>query len=784
MTMMMMTIVKKKKKLRLGLSLTLLLRLLLAAASTSAAAPPSRLLRRAMPASTTTTTTISAVYRQLRSASYNYATESSSADSDHYAPFADAGGNTVDDDDDDDSRTITTDHRRVEPEAALTAAGVAAQQQQRQLQLVETPSSLDLITVWLDQFNGTDSAESSSSSSSDFPSVVPSDAPTLVPSDAPSLVPSDAPSLVPSDAPSLVPSDAPSLVPSRAPSPAADDEEGEQARRGRRYRRNLQQQKQQDVGDEPVTVWLGQLNATTTSDATITLLPSDFPSLVPSDAPSLVPSDAPSFVPSDAPSLVPSDAPSLVPSDAPSLVPSERPSTLLTTSSRFSFFTFMTSSWNTNATNTTTTTTTMPQRRNLQSGAHDNKNTTATAPALVIDWLGRLQNNSTNNTIATISSNSDPATLPSDFPSLVPTPAPSAVPLSSSSDVPSMLPSDVPSLLPSDVPSTVPSDAPSLFPSDAPSLAPTMTFAGLNQRDGGGGGSVITVLDLVEKDARLNWFRIMLEKGGLDDVVALEPDLTVLAPTNGAFQALDRNYFAKLLRAEYELHVTALVRNHLLRGRRVSMADLRPGQTWVTSTAYPAGTVRAVLNPVTGNVDITSGGDDEGDGLTSNTNAQIIDWDVKASNGIVHIIDQVLLPSFVTMDALTQLERGEFNPDLSSSNGNNNTVVSHASFLRLVTATPDFAETLRTLDDATLFLPTDDAFRLNCSLFYLMTTTPTPPNIDDNFSPTMSCHLSSISNNSCCARRPFTIRHWTGNGFRSSVASGLSSTGRRRWVGA
>lgn len=239
----------------------------------------------------------------------------------------------------------------------------------------------------------------------------------------------------------------------------------------------------------------------------------------------------------------------------------------------------------------------------------------------------------------------------------------------------------------SDYPSMVPSDTPSMVPSDVPSMAPTVTFA---PKDIQGSGSI---LDLLQNDGRLNWWRIMIEKGQMLDVVNSDQDITMFAPTNAAFQVFDRNYFAKLLRKEYDLHAREIVRYHILRGT-YPISGLQAGMK--IETTHQNGSIEVALGD-TGNIEVAS---------SEAVNAKIIDWDVVASNGIIHYIDQVLLPSFVQTDAMTFLEEAIANPNLELQG------IKHSSFLAIVAAA-GYENKLRNLDselgEATVFLPTDDA---------------------------------------------------------------------------
>ena len=108
-------------------------------------------------------------------------------------------------------------------------------------------------------------------------------------------------------------------------------------------------------------------------------------------------------------------------------------------------------------------------------------------------------------------------------------------------------------------------------------------------------------------------------------VSALQGDgpLTVFAPTDEAFAKLGDDTIATLLKPENKDKLAGILKYHVIAGK-VKSKDLA-GKTLTAST----------LNGDT-MVDGTNG--------VMINNAKVIKADVKASNGIIHVIDTVLIP--------------------------------------------------------------------------------------------------------------------------------------------
>ena len=97
----------------------------------------------------------------------------------------------------------------------------------------------------------------------------------------------------------------------------------------------------------------------------------------------------------------------------------------------------------------------------------------------------------------------------------------------------------------------------------------------------------------------------------------------MFAPTNEAFAALPKGTLEKLLKPENRKLLQQVLTYHVVSGNLMAK-DLRSGQ--VTTVAGSTVAVKVQNQKVSVN------------------NSKVVKADVGASNGVIHVIDQVLLP--------------------------------------------------------------------------------------------------------------------------------------------
>jgi uncharacterized surface protein with fasciclin (FAS1) repeats len=111
---------------------------------------------------------------------------------------------------------------------------------------------------------------------------------------------------------------------------------------------------------------------------------------------------------------------------------------------------------------------------------------------------------------------------------------------------------------------------------------------------------------------------------GLVDTLKGEGPFTVFAPTDAAFAALPEGTVADLVKPENKDKLTAILTLHVMSGK-VMAADV------AGTTATPASVNGEALH-----VDGTHG-------VTVN-GAKVVTADIECTNGVIHVIDAVLLP--------------------------------------------------------------------------------------------------------------------------------------------
>jgi len=188
-----------------------------------------------------------------------------------------------------------------------------------------------------------------------------------------------------------------------------------------------------------------------------------------------------------------------------------------------------------------------------------------------------------------------------------------------------------------------------------------------------------------------------LQAGDLVETLQGEGPFTVFAPTNQAFAMLPDGIVEFLLQPENKDLLVDVLTYHVVPGN-------------VTSNQLETGTVEALNGKLSVMV--------SDDGVKVN-DANVIQADVEASNGVIHAVNQVLLPEDLTETLQTRMESGA-SPEESQSSQmqGSQTIVSLASnndnFSTLVQAVQaaDLVDTLQQEGPFTVFAPTNQAFAM------------------------------------------------------------------------
>lgn len=116
-----------------------------------------------------------------------------------------------------------------------------------------------------------------------------------------------------------------------------------------------------------------------------------------------------------------------------------------------------------------------------------------------------------------------------------------------------------------------------------------------------------------------------LKAAGLTETLSGKGPFTVFAPTDAAFAALPQDALQELLKPENKDILVKILSYHVVPGN-VTSGDLKSGEV----KSVEGGAV---------NVQV-----DSAKGVTLNNEAKVVQPDIKASNGVIHAIDKVMLP--------------------------------------------------------------------------------------------------------------------------------------------
>jgi uncharacterized surface protein with fasciclin (FAS1) repeats len=194
-----------------------------------------------------------------------------------------------------------------------------------------------------------------------------------------------------------------------------------------------------------------------------------------------------------------------------------------------------------------------------------------------------------------------------------------------------------------------------------------------------------TIAQIAAENGSFTTLVAALDAAGLVETFAGEGDFTVFAPTDDAFAALPEGTVAALL-ADPQGALTQILTYHVVDG-----------------SVFAADVVGLETAPTLQGEEIAISVD--GDTVYLNETVAIITTDIEASNGVIHVIDSVLLPPSVTaaMAEEDEMMAESSIAEIAAEAGNFNTLLAALEAAGL-------AETFAGEGNFTVFAPTDDAF--------------------------------------------------------------------------
>ncbi|MFN3349258.1 fasciclin domain-containing protein [Pseudorhodoplanes sp.] len=142
---------------------------------------------------------------------------------------------------------------------------------------------------------------------------------------------------------------------------------------------------------------------------------------------------------------------------------------------------------------------------------------------------------------------------------------------------------------------------------------------------GAGAASAADIVDTAVKAGQFNTLATALKAAGLVDTLKGPGPFTVFAPTDEAFKKLPAGTVENLLKPENKAQLVGILTYHVVPGKVMSSA--------LAGKTTEAKTVQG--QPV--KVDAT-----KGDVMVNN--AKVVKADIATDNGVIHVIDTVILP--------------------------------------------------------------------------------------------------------------------------------------------
>jgi len=185
-----------------------------------------------------------------------------------------------------------------------------------------------------------------------------------------------------------------------------------------------------------------------------------------------------------------------------------------------------------------------------------------------------------------------------------------------------------------------------------------------------------TIVDVAVANGSFKTLAAALQAAGLVDALKSKGPFTVFAPTDDAFAKLPAGTIDTLLKPENKSKLASILLYHVVPGRldAAAVSNLKEA----TTLDGPSVAFKVV------------------DGKVAVNDANIISPDVSAANGVIHVIDSVILPPEMTAPTKDIVD----------------TAVANGSFKTLVAAVKaaGLTDTLKGKGPFTVFAPTDEAF--------------------------------------------------------------------------
>jgi len=218
-----------------------------------------------------------------------------------------------------------------------------------------------------------------------------------------------------------------------------------------------------------------------------------------------------------------------------------------------------------------------------------------------------------------------------------------------------------------------------------------------------------TVVEIAAGNDNFSTLVTAVKAAGLAETLSGEGPFTVFAPTNEAFAALPEGLVAALVKPENKAILQKILTYHVVSGNLKAtdvVAGIKSNNGTLTAKTVAGSDFMVMLDM--GKVKIK-----DGKGNVTNVTAT----DISGSNGVIHVIDRVMLPTDVDPGTLLKgtamkmvkesaASASDMGPTISAiASGNEN-----FSTLTAALGAAGLVETFDAIGEYTVFAPTNDAF--------------------------------------------------------------------------
>lgn len=171
-----------------------------------------------------------------------------------------------------------------------------------------------------------------------------------------------------------------------------------------------------------------------------------------------------------------------------------------------------------------------------------------------------------------------------------------------------------------------------------------------------------TVSELVAEKSELSTLNTALEAAELVETLKGEGPFTVFAPTNEGFNNLPEGRLDELLKPENKAELQQVLKYHVVAGE-IRIADIQGEQQFetlegnpirISATSSMEGQEMEQEQQMEEEAGYGQEAEASGPSDVKVNNANVIESDITASNGIIHIIDGVAMPSDIEVMGTTE----------------------------------------------------------------------------------------------------------------------------------